>query len=59
MTSLQHAIRGPIVPKLVRRGGKWDKEDRNSLWLCPGIDLGKDKYDSSGTSVGGSQWAEA
>jgi len=25
------AICGPIVPELVRRGGKWDKENRNSL----------------------------
>jgi hypothetical protein len=30
---------GPIGFELVRRDGKWDKENR-SLWeLCPGVDL--------------------
>jgi hypothetical protein len=30
---------GPISFELVRRGRKWDKEDRSSLGLCPGIEL--------------------
>lgn len=29
---------GPIGFELVRRDGKWDKENRSSLELCPGID---------------------
>jgi hypothetical protein len=32
---------GPISFELVRRGRKWDKEDRSSLGLCPGIDLSR------------------
>ena len=30
---------GPIGFELVRRDGKWDKENRSSLELCPGVDL--------------------
>jgi hypothetical protein len=30
---------GPIRFELVRRGRKWDKENRSSLGLCPGVDL--------------------
>jgi hypothetical protein len=33
------AARGPIRFELVRRGGKWDKKNRSSLELCPGVDL--------------------
>jgi hypothetical protein len=29
------AARGPIRLELVRRGGKWDKQNRNSSGLCP------------------------
>lgn len=32
------AIAGPIGFELVRRGGKWDKKNRASLGLCPGVD---------------------
>ena len=31
------ATRGPIRFELVRRGGKWDKQNRTSLELCPGL----------------------
>jgi hypothetical protein len=30
---------GPIGFELVRRDGKWDKENRSSLELWPGVDL--------------------
>jgi hypothetical protein len=30
------AVFGPVRFELVRRGGKWDKEDRSSLGLLPG-----------------------
>jgi len=30
---------GPIGFELVRRRGKWDKEDRSSSGLCSGVDL--------------------
>jgi hypothetical protein len=30
---------GPIGFELVRRDGKWDKENRSSWELCPGVDL--------------------
>jgi hypothetical protein len=33
------AVSGPIRFDLVLRGRKWDKENRSSLELCPGIDL--------------------
>jgi hypothetical protein len=33
------ALFGPIRLELVRRGGKWDKENRSSSGLCPGVDL--------------------
>jgi hypothetical protein len=33
------AARGPICFELVRRDAKWDKHNRSSLELCPGIDL--------------------
>ena len=34
------AARGPIRFELVRRDGKWDKQNRSSLELCPtGVDL--------------------
>ena len=34
------AARGPIRFELVRRRGKWDKNNRSSLELCPtGVDL--------------------
>ena len=34
------APRGPLRFELVRRDGKWDKQNRSSLELCPsGIDL--------------------
>jgi hypothetical protein len=33
------ALFGPIGFELVRRGGKWDKKNRSSSGLCPGIDL--------------------
>jgi hypothetical protein len=34
------AARGPIRFELVRRCGKWDKQNRSSLELCPtGVDL--------------------
>ena len=32
------AVSGPIGFELVRRGGKWDKENRGSQGLCPGVD---------------------
>ena len=36
------AARGPIRFELVRRDGKWDKQNRSSLGLCPsGVDLAK------------------
>jgi hypothetical protein len=31
------AARGPIRFQLVRRCGKWDKQNRTSLELCPGL----------------------
>jgi hypothetical protein len=31
------ATRGPIRFELVRRCGKWDKQNRTSLELCPGL----------------------
>src|SRR6267143_62138 len=31
------ATRGPIRFELVRRRGKWDKQNRTSLELCPGL----------------------
>jgi hypothetical protein len=30
-----NAARGPISFELVRRDGKWDKQNRRSLGLCP------------------------
>jgi hypothetical protein len=33
------AARGPLRFELVRRDRKWDKQNRSSLELCPGIDL--------------------
>jgi hypothetical protein len=30
---------GPIRIELVRRGRKWDKKNRSSSGLCPGVDL--------------------
>jgi hypothetical protein len=33
------AVTGPIGFELVRRGGKWDKKNRGSSGLCPGVDL--------------------
>ena len=36
------ATRGPIRFELVRRDGKWDKQNRSSSGLCPsGVDLPK------------------
>ena len=32
------AVSGPISFELVRRGRKWDKENRNSKGFCPGVD---------------------
>ena len=32
------AVFGPVGFELVRRGGKWDKENRTSQGLCPGVD---------------------
>jgi hypothetical protein len=35
-----NAAHGPIRFELVRRDGKWDKQNRRSLGLCPsGVDL--------------------
>jgi hypothetical protein len=34
---------GPIGFEFVRRGRKWDKENRSSSGLCPGIDLPRSK----------------
>ena len=31
------ATRGPIRFEVVRRCGKWDKQNRTSLELCPGL----------------------
>jgi hypothetical protein len=31
------AVSGPVSFELVRRGRKWDKENRNSQGSCPGI----------------------
>jgi hypothetical protein len=36
------AIFGPVGFQLVRRDGKWDKENRSPSGLCSGIDLAKD-----------------
>ena len=33
-----NAAFGPIGFELVRRGAKWDKENRGSRGLCPGVD---------------------
>jgi hypothetical protein len=33
------ALFGPVGFQLVRRRGKWDKKNRNSSGLCPGVDL--------------------
>jgi hypothetical protein len=33
------ALFGPIRLRLVRRDRKWDKKNRGSLGLCPGVDL--------------------
>ena len=35
------AVCGPVGFELVRRGGKWDKKNRSSSGLCPGVDLPK------------------
>ncbi len=35
------ALFGPIRLQLVRRGRKWDKKNRSSSGLCPGVDLPK------------------
>ena len=32
------AVSGPVGFELVRRGRKWDKENRNSQGLCSGVD---------------------
>ena len=32
------AVSGPVGFELVRRGRKWDKKNRNSRGLCPGVD---------------------
>ncbi len=32
------AVSGPVGFELVRRGRKWDKENRNSQGFCPGVD---------------------
>jgi hypothetical protein len=32
------AVARPIGFELVRRGGKWDKKNRGSWGLCPGVD---------------------
>jgi hypothetical protein len=32
------AISGPVGFELVRRGKKWDKENRSTSELCPGVD---------------------
>ena len=32
------ALLGPVGFELVRRGGKWDKKNRSSSGLCPGVD---------------------
>jgi hypothetical protein len=32
------AVSGPVAFELVRRGRKWDKQNRNSHGLCPGVD---------------------
>ena len=34
----RNAAFGPIGFELVRRGAKWDKENRGSRGLCPGVD---------------------
>jgi hypothetical protein len=33
------AVAGPVRFELVRRGRKWDKENRSSWGLPPGVDL--------------------
>ena len=33
------AVSGPVAFQLVRRGRKWDKENRSSWGLPPGVDL--------------------
>jgi hypothetical protein len=35
------ALLGPVGFELVWRWGKWDKENRSSSGLCPGVDLPK------------------
>ena len=35
------ALFGPIRIELVRWGRKWDKKNRSSSGLCPGVDLPK------------------
>jgi hypothetical protein len=35
------ALFGPIRIELVRRDRKWDKKNRSSSGLCPGVDLPK------------------
>jgi hypothetical protein len=35
------ALFGPVGFELVRRGRKWDKKNRSSSGLCPGVDLPK------------------
>ena len=32
------AVSGPVGFELERRGGKWDKKNRSSSGLCPGVD---------------------
>ena len=36
------ALFGPIRIELVRRDRKWDKKNRSSSGLCPGVDLPQD-----------------
>ena len=40
------AARGPFRFELVRQDGKWDKQNRSSLELCPSIDLPRSELEA-------------
>jgi hypothetical protein len=55
------AVSGPVRFKLVRRGRKWDKENRSSLGLCPwalppGVDLPRSEPEAELLLLNKSNW---
>src|SRR2546425_9672674 len=55
------AVSGPVRFKRVRRGRKWDKENRSSLGLCPwalppGVDLLRSEPEAELLLLNKSNW---